>query len=158
VTIRSSVRYALLGIALAVAAAGVAAALVFSGDSEAATTKQYLARVAAVCSRYGPRLDEIRPPDASEPANVIDALERVAPLLKAQARDVRSLTPPRTLRDPVRRWLELQERRLAILDLALTEARRQDLLAMSVAYVDFMLSGAEPARIGRTIGIPQPPC
>ena len=26
------------------------------------------------------------------------------------------------------------------------------------AYVDFMLSGSEPARVGRAIGIPQPPC
>lgn len=157
-TIRSGWRYVLFGVALTLCAAGAVAVLAFAGDSEAATTKQYLSRIAAVCSRYGPQLDAIRPPDASEPANVIDALERVAPVLKAQARDVRSLRPPRTLRDPVRRWLDLQERRLAILDLALREARRQDLLAMSIAYVDFMLSGAEPARVGRAIGIPQPPC
>lgn len=157
-TIRSRWRYLVSGVALAAVVAGTGAVLVFSDDSEAATTKQYLSRIAAVCSRYGPQLDAIRPPDASEPANVIDALERVAPLLKAQARDVRSLRPPRALRDPVRHWLELQERRLAILDLALSEAERQDLLAMSVAYVDFMLAGSEPARIGRAIGIPQPPC
>lgn len=154
-----STRYVALGAALIAAAiAAVVASLVFAGESEAAPTRQYLSRVAAICSRYGPQLDGIRPPDPSEPANVADALERVTPLLEAQAQDVRAVIPPRPLREPVRHWIELQEQRLALLELALRRARQLDLTAMSVAYVDFMLSGAEPARLGRAIGIPQPPC
>lgn len=154
-------RRLVFGAALVATAVCVALGVVlaFTVDSEAAPTREeYLARVAAVCRVYGPRLDRIRPPDVSEPANVIEALERVTPLLKAQERDVRALTPPRALRGRVDRWLDLQERRLAILDRALRAARRQDFRTMSVAYVDFVLAGSDAARVGTAIGIPQPPC
>jgi hypothetical protein len=154
-------RQLLFGAGLLATAACVAivVVLVFTVESAAAPTREeYLARVASICRIYGPRLDRIRPPDVSEPANVIEALERVTPLLKAQERDVRALTPPRALRTRVDRWLDLQERRLAILDRALRAARRQDFRTMSVAYVDFVLAGSEAARLGTAIGIPQPPC
>lgn len=154
-------RHVLFGGALATTAAGVAASvvLVFTGDSIAAPTKgEYLAQVAAICRVYGPRLDRVRPPDVSEPGSVIAALRKVTPLLKAQERDVRALTPPRALRLRVVRWLELRAHRLAFLDVALRAARKQDFRTMSVAYVDFALSGSDAARIGRAIGIPRPPC
>ena len=103
---------------------------------------QYLAGVAAVCRVYGPKLDLIRPPDVAEPANVIDAVDRVLPLVTAQLRDVRALEPPEELRPKVERWLALQERRLGMLEKAQAAGRRAGLSARSsIAYVDFAARG-----------------
>lgn len=152
---------ALFGAACAALTVGVAltVALVFSADSRAEPTRaQYLARVAAICRVYGPRLDRIRPPDVAEPANVIAAVSRALPLVKAQEREVRRLRPPGNLRTELARWFELQDRRIGMLERALRAARRQDFRALSIAYVDFILAGPETAQLGSAIGIPHPPC
>ena len=154
-------RRALLAAVGAVLSAGLVAALVlvFSGDSRAEPTRaQYLARVATICRAYGPRLDKVRPPDVSEPANVIAAVTVVLPLIEAQESEVRRLRAPSELRTDLARWFALQDRRIAILQNVLREGRRQDFRAMSIAYVDFTLAGPEAARLGRSIGFPQPPC
>ncbi len=150
----------LLGVAAAAAAAGVAAViLVATASSHAEPTRaQYLAGVAAVCRDYGPRLDRIRPPDVAEPANVIDAVDRVLPLVTAQLRDVRAVEAPEELRPRIERWLALQERRLGKLEKAQAAGRRQDFRALGIAYVDFALAGSETGRLAREIGIPHPPC
>ena len=114
--------------------------------------------MAAICRVYGPRLDRIRPPDVAEPANVIDAVVRALPLARAQKREVSALEPPPELRARVRRWLDLQEPRLAMLEKTLRAARKQDFRALSVAYVDFVLAGPKVARLGTAIGVPHPPC
>lgn len=150
-----------LGVAGAAAAAGVATAaiLVATASSSTETTRaEYLAGVAAVCRLYGPRLDRIRPPDVAEPANVIDAVDRVLPLVEAQLRDVKALEPPDELRRRVDAWIALQERRLRKLERAQAAGRRQDFRALGVAYVDFALAGSETGRLAREIGVPHPPC
>jgi hypothetical protein len=154
-------RRTILGMAAAaVAAAGVAAVvLVTTASSHSDPTRgQYLAAVAAVCRVYGPRLDRIRPPDVAEPANVIVAVDRVLPLVKAQLRRVERLEPPGELRPRVSRWLALQQRRIGILEKAQAAGRAQDFRTMSVAYVDFLLAGRETGSLGKAIGIPHPPC
>jgi hypothetical protein len=154
-------RRTLLGVASAAVTAGVAIAviLVATASSHAEPTRaQYLAGVAAICRVYGPRLDRIRPPDVAEPANVIAAVDRVLPIVRAQLRRVKTLEPPDELRPRVERWLGLQERRLGMLEKAHAAGRRQDFRTLSVAYVDFWLAGSETGRLGRAIGIPHPPC
>ena len=154
-------RRTLLGVAVAAVTGAVAIAvvLVTTASSRAEPTRaQYLAGVAAVCRDYGPRLDRIRPPDVAEPANVIDAVDRVLPLVRAQLRDVRALEPPAELRGRVQRWLALQQRRLGKLEKAQAAGRRQDFRALGIAYVDFALAGSETGRIAREIGVPHPPC
>lgn len=154
-------RHALVGAACAVLTAGAAAVLllVFSADSRAEPTRaQYFARVAAICRVYGPRLDRIRPPDVAEPANVIAAVGRALPLVRAQEREVRQLRAPKELRTRLARWFDLQDRRIGMLETARRAARRQDFRALSIAYVDFVLAGSETARLGTAIGIPHPPC
>jgi hypothetical protein len=154
-------RRIVVGAACALVSVGMAATLVlvFSPSSRAGPTRaQYLARVASVCRIYGPRLDRIRPPDVAEPANVIDAVERALPLVRAQTREVRALEPPPELRTGLERWFVLQDGRLAMLERALRAARKQDFRALGVAYVDFMLAGPKVARLGSALGIPHPPC
>jgi hypothetical protein len=154
-------RRALLGTACAIAAAGAAAVFVlfFSASSRAEPTKaQYVAQVAEICRVYGPQLDEIRPPDVAEPANVIAAVEAALPLVTAQEREVKALEAPPELRTKLARWFRLQDQRIGMLERALRAARRQDFRALSVAYVDFILAGPEIARLGSAIGIPHPPC
>lgn len=154
-------RRALLGAACAVLAAGVAATvvLVFTASSRAEPTQaQYLARVAEICRVYGPQLDRIRPPDVAEPANVIDAVTRALPLVKAQQSEVQALEAPPELQARLAQWFTLQNRRLGMLETALRAAQRQDFRALSVAYVDFILAGPKSARLGTAIGIPHPPC
>jgi hypothetical protein len=154
-------RHALLGSACAIVAAGVAAVFVlfFSASSRAEPTKaQYFVEVAEICRVYGPQLDQIRPPDVAEPANVIAALERALPLIAAQEREVKALEAPPELRVELARWFRLQDRRIGMLERAMRAARRQDFRALSVAYVDFTLAGPETAELGSAIGIPHPPC
>jgi hypothetical protein len=154
-------RRIVLGAAAAAAAAGVATAaiLVATAHSSAEPTRaEYLAGVADICRVYGPKLDRIRPPDVAEPANVIDAVNRVLPLVRAQLRRVRALAPPDELRPRVERWLALQERRIGMLEKADAAGRRQDFRALGIAYVDFLLAGSATARLGQAIGIPHPPC
>jgi hypothetical protein len=154
-------RHVLLGAACAVAAAGAAVAvlLVFSADSSAEPTQaQFFARVAAICRVYGPQLDEIRPPDVSGPGDVVEAVSLALPLLKAQERAVRALQAPAQLRTRLARWFDLLDRRIGLLEKALRAGRAQDFRTMGVAYIGFTLAGPETARLGRTIGIPHPPC
>ena len=154
-------RRTLLGVAAVavIAAVAVAVILVTTASSHSEPTRaEYLAGIAAVCRVYGPRLDRIRPPDVAEPANVIDAVERVLPLITAQLRDVKALEPPAGLRPRVERWIALEERRLGKLERARAAGRRQDFRALGVAYVDFALAGRETGRLAREIGVPHPPC
>jgi hypothetical protein len=154
-------RRALVGAVCAVVVAGVATAVVLvttAHSSSEPTRAQYLAGVAAICRVFGPKLDVIRPPDVAEPANVIEAVDRVLPLVTAQLRRVKALEPPEELRPKVERWLTLQERRLAMLEKAQAAGRQQDFRTMSVAYVDFLLAGSKTGGLGKAIGIPHPPC
>jgi hypothetical protein len=153
-------RRTLLAVAAAVVAAGMVAVIVVASarSHDEPTRAQYLAAVAAICRAYGPKLDTIRPPDVAEPANVIDAVDRVLPILTAQLRRVVALEPPETLRPKVDRWLALQDRRLGILEKAQAAGQRQDFRTLSVEYVDFALAGTETGRLARELGIPHPPC
>jgi hypothetical protein len=150
-----------IGVACALLAAGVTAAIVlaFSPTSSAEPTRaRFLADVAAICRVYGPKLDRIRPPDVAEPANVIAAINRVLPLVTAQQRRVRSLDAPPELRSDLARWFRLQDRRIGMLEKAVAAGKRQDFRTMSVAYVDFALAGSATGKLGRAIGLPHPPC
>jgi hypothetical protein len=149
-----------LGLAAAAVAAGIVAVVLVAtaSSSDEPTQEQYLEAVAAICREYGPKLDTIRPPDVAEPANVIDAVDRVLPIVKAQLRRVSALEPPEELRDTVEKWLGLQERRLDILVQAQAAGRRQDFRTLSVKYVDFALAGRETGELGEAIGISHPPC
>ena len=153
-------RRTLLGVAAAAVATGVVAVILVASasSSDEPTRAQYLAGVAAVCRVYGPKLDKIRPPDVAEPANVIEAVDRVLPLVTAQLRRVKALEPPEELEPKVGRWLALQDRRLGMLEKAQAAGRQQDFRTMSVAYVDFLLAGSKTGGLGKAIGIPHPPC
>ena len=153
-------RRMLLGVAAAAVAAGVVAVILVAtaSSSDEPTRAQYLARRRRRLPGLRPEARQIRPPDVAEPANVIDAVDRVLPLVRAQLRDVRALEPPEELRRRVERWLALQERRLGKLEKAQAAGRRQDFRALGIAYVDFALAGSETGRLAREIGIPHPPC
>ena len=154
-------RRALVGVAGAVLVAGGATAIVLvtaAHSSPERTRAQYLADVAVICRVFGPKLDVIRPPDVAEPANVIAAVDRVLPVVKAQLGRVKRLEPPPSLRTKVERWLVLQDERLGLLEKARAAGRRQDFRALGIAYVDFLLAGRKTSGLGRSIGIPHPPC
>jgi hypothetical protein len=154
--------YVSLGAACALLASGVGVGIVltFTSTSAAAppTKRAYFAKVAAICRAYGPKLDHITPPDIAEPANVIEAMKKVLPLIKGETDAVKALTPPTVLRTKMREWIDLHDRRVAKLEEALAAAKKLDLRTMSVAYVDFILKAPKAAKLGGQIGIPSPPC
>jgi hypothetical protein len=154
-----------LGTACAVLAAAIAAGLVLafgSGTSAAAPTKsEYFARVAAICRFYGPKLDKIPPPyDVTIPALITRSVTKVEPLLRAEARDMRRLKPPRELREQLAEWNRLNEQSIAKLGEALRAAKAEkiDLRGIQVAYVSFVVIGAKAQQLGKAIGFPSPPC
>jgi hypothetical protein len=150
------------GVCAAVAAAVVIViVLVFgSGSSQAAPTKaEYFDRVAAICRKYGPKLDKIPPPiDLSIPSQLSDSAEKALPVLRAESDAVRRLAPPRELRAKLARWIKLNDRSIAKLAATLPAARQKNLQAVQVAYVQFVIIGAKAQHLGRSIGFPSPPC
>jgi hypothetical protein len=147
------------GCVLVVAAVAAGLVLIFSGTSEAAPTKaEYLARVAAICRVYGPKLDNVPAADIAEPGNVIESVSRALPIVKAETRAVRALEAPVELRAKLAQWFELHDRSIAKLEAALRAARKLDLRALIVAYGQFIVQGPKAERLGATIGIPHPPC
>ena len=145
-----------------VISAGVAAALVlvFTSNSVAAPTKpEYFAKVAAICSTYGPKLDKVPPPaDLGIPSELAVAARQVLPVLRAEAEAVRRLQPPRELRAMLRRWSRLNDQSISKLDETLLAARETNLLGVQIAYVQFLVTGAKAQHLGRSIGFPSPPC
>src|SRR5262249_4511231 len=128
--------------------------------SEAAPTKsEYFARIAAICRLYGPKLDKVPPPiDITIPSEITASVRRVEPVLRAEAKAVSRLKPPRELRSQLERWNKLNQESISKLAVALRAARRIDLTGIQVAYVQFIVTGAKAQQLGHTIGFPSPPC
>jgi hypothetical protein len=151
-----------LGAACAVVAGGTAAAIVFAAGStaQAAPSKaEYLAKVAAICRVYGPKLDRVPPPgDIAIPGEIVTSVEKALPILTAESKAVRALRSPTVLKAKLARWHELNDRSLENLKRALQLAREPDLSGMGVAYVKFMLTGSKAEKVGKSIGFPRPPC
>lgn len=155
--------YAALGAACALVTGGVAAGLVltFSGSpATAAPTKaQYFSQVAAICRKYGPKLDKIPPPiDVSIPSELLVAARKALPVLKAEANEVRHLVPPRQLRSKLTRWIKLNDASISELAKTLPAAKQLNLTAVQVAYVSYVVKGAKAQHLGKSIGFPSPPC
>jgi hypothetical protein len=154
--------YAILGASCTAVAVGVAAlvVLVSSGTSQAAPTKaEYFRKVVAICRFYGPKLDKIAPPvDISIPSEIITAVTKVLPLLRAESADVRRLEPPRELRAKLSRWTQLNDSSISKLVVVPRAARQKNLQAVQTAYVQFVVIGAKAQHLGKSIGFPSPPC
>jgi hypothetical protein len=151
-----------LGLGCGAAAAAIAAAIVLvAGSASAAppTRAEYLARVAAVCRIYGPKLDKVPPPgDIGIPGEVLTAVEKALPILEAQRNAVNALRSPTELEKQIAQWKRLDDRSLGHLEEALRAARVPDLSTMGVAYVEFLKDGLSAEKIGKKIGFPHPPC
>ena len=145
------------GCALAVGGLAVGLVLAFgNSSSQAAPSKaEYFARVAKICGVYGPKLDQIPPPnDVTIPGEVVTPLSRAIPLIRAETKEVQALVPPRELADKIRRWLELKARVIAALDDTLAKAEAPDIAGTAVAYIRFEKLARETSRAGAAIGFP----
>jgi hypothetical protein len=151
-----------LGAACTVVAGGTAAAIVLAVGSpaEAAPTRaEYLAKVAAICRVYGPKLDRVPPPgDIAIPGEIVTSVEKALPILVAESNAVRRLRSPAALQAKLERWHELNKQSLDNLKRALRLARVPDLGDMGVAYVRYILVGSKAEKVGKSIGFPRPPC
>jgi hypothetical protein len=156
--LRLGLACAALAVALAVAVGIVLVAN--TGSSKAAPTRaEYLSNVAAICRKYGPKLDKIPPPiDVTIPSEITESVRKVEPILRAEAEAVRRLEPPRELRATLAQWNELNRRSIAKLGVALRAAEKTDLRGIQVAYVEFVVIGAKAQKLGHAIGFPSPPC
>jgi hypothetical protein len=151
-----------VGLGCAGLAAAVAGGVVLLAGGAAAappTKAQYLARVAAVCRIYGPKLDKVPPPgDIGIPGEVLTSVTKAFPILKAERDAVHALRSPRALAAKIARWKKLDDEALGHLAVALKAARVPDLSTMGVAYVEYLKAGVQAEKIGKTIGFPRPPC
>jgi hypothetical protein len=150
--------YALL-VAVLVAAGALAAGLVLAfggGHSHAAndpTPAAYLTSVAAICTRYGHRLDEI--PPAIDPAIQGDAkasIDAALPLLRAQTRAIRALPRPAALRAKLERFFALNDRSIRALERGLAAIRVNDVPKLSRALTDFSHARDGAKDLAREIG------
>jgi hypothetical protein len=156
-------RHLRVGLACVAIAVSVAVAIVLvanTGSSKAGPTRaEYLSNVAAICRKYGPKLDKIPPPiDVSIPSEITESVRKVEPILRAEAEAVSRLEPPQELRKQIAQWNELNQRSIAKLGEALRAAEKTDLRGIQVAYVEFVVTGAKAQKVGHAIGFPSPPC
>jgi len=155
--------YAALGTVCTLVAVAIATGVVLvfgSGSSTAAPTKaEYFSKVAAICRKYGPKLDKIPPPiDVSIPSELWTSAEKVLPILRAEADAVRRLAPPKELRAKLTRWIKLNDQSIAKLAATLPAAREKNFQAVQTNYVAFIIKGAKAQHLGKSIGFPRPPC
>ena len=150
-------RYRVALVAAALVAAGALAAgivLASAGGKHARPGRaEYLARVEAICQRYGRQLDRIPPPaDIAIYGEVLEPVRTALPVLKAQEREIRRLKTPRELEDRLARFFALSERSIAGLELTLRGIRAQDLGVMGRGELQFARARDEAKVIARRIG------
>jgi hypothetical protein len=140
-------------------AGGIATGIVlaFTDSSKAAPTKaEYFARVAAICSFYGPKLDRISPPhDIAIPGEVAGPVRLALPLIVAETREVRALRPPKELTRQVEQWLVLKDRAIATLKRTLREALIPDIRQMGPDWLLFVAQIEAAAKAGGKVGFPK---
>jgi hypothetical protein len=145
-----------LAAAALVVAASTAAIVVVVGSGSggnALTRGEYLARVGAICQKYGRRLDKIPPPtDPASPGAVFESINGALPILREQARRVRALDPPRELRRQLDPFFTLTARALDALDRARKDAHDRALVPMVQAISAFETNRNQAKRIARSIG------
>jgi hypothetical protein len=149
----------LVGAACVLVAGGIAGgiALAFSGSSEAAPTKaEYFARVAAICSVYGPKLDRVAPPtDIAIPGEIAEPIKEVLPLVRAETREVRALRPPKELGAKVEHWLALEARAITTLERTLREALIPDIRLMGPDWLRYRDQADVAGKAGEETGFPR---
>ena len=149
----------LLGAACLLVAGGVAAVivLVFSDSSTAASSKaEYFARVADICGFYGTQLSGIRPPaDFAVPGEVAEPIRQALPLMLAETRGLRALTPPRELAARVEHWLALRDRAIAELKRTLHDANLPDIRLLGPDWLRFLDRNSDARRAAAAIGLPR---
>jgi hypothetical protein len=141
-------------VVLALVAAGgtVVAARAFTTD-EGPTRSEYVARVDAICARYGARLDQVPPPgDLSSPGAIVESLQGALPILREQEEAIRALPAPRALDADLAELFRLTDRSLEELQNALDAALERALFPMATALTRFGDVRNEAKVISRRIG------
>jgi len=137
-----------------VAAAGLLTACAHTKAAPAPARKDYLARVSSVCRTYARRLERIPAPAAPTAyGDVIESVGRVVPLLRAQERAMRAVTPPPALEPRLRRLFALNRGSIAELEHALAAARRRDAGGVATRLVRFSSTRDRVHRLALAIGI-----
>jgi hypothetical protein len=149
----------LASLAAIVVAGGVAAVLVLAfgnSSSQAAPTKaEYFRSVAKICGVYGPKLDQITPPqDVTIPGEVVTSLSRAIPIIEAETKAVRALALPHELAGRIRSWLALKDRTLAALKDALHQAEEPNIAGTAAAYIHFEQLARQTSKAGHEVGFP----
>ncbi len=149
----------LVSLAAILVAGGLAAGLVLAfgnSSSQAAPTRAaYFRSVAKVCGVYGPKLDQITPPqDVTLPGEVVTSLSRAIPVIEAETKAVRSLRLPRRIDGEIKHWLALKDRTLAALKDALHQAQEPNIAGTAAAYIHFEQLARETSKVGHEIGFP----
>jgi len=117
------------------------------------TREAFLEQVHAVCTDYGARLDEVRPPvDLSSPGAVYESLGAALPLLREQAAAVRALGAPPAVREDLDEFFMLTDRSLVELEEAYAQAGARELFLMATALTRFEEVRDDAKAIAKRIG------
>jgi hypothetical protein len=139
-----------------VVALGVAAGLALTTTSHGAkppARSVYLARVRAICSEYGPKLDRIPPiQDPTLLGNVLESANAALPILREQAHRIRELTTPVALRPSIDRFFSLTDRSIDTLQAVRDAAKAMDVGHVSTGLIRFGKETTAAKRVGRRIG------
>lgn len=147
----TSLGFGLLLLVVAGAAAAGVVVVGARGDSGLSRT-EYIARVNDVCAVYGARLDEIRPPDVTIPADVVETVGAALPIVAEEYARVREIPVPRELRRQVGRFLSLSDDSVARLREVLRWAYRRNVGQTGLALFRFEDVRNEAQVLGRRIG------
>ncbi len=145
-----------IGIALSLIVSAVAAGVVLAhrATHDAPMTRaQYLAAANAICARYSKVLDTIPPPnDPAAPGAVYESIGLALPVLRAQAKEVRKLVPPRELESRVTHFFLLTTASFEHLARAGRQAGRRELFPMVQSLAAFERAREAAKRARRSVG------
>ena len=148
-------RYELAAASALAAGLGVGLWLGLSGGGKAQPTRAaYLADVSAVCRSYARRVERVpAPADPAAYGDVIDSLERVVPLLRAQEAAMRAVRAPDGLTPRLERLFALNRSSIAELEQALAAARRRNAGGVATRLVRFATIRDHVHRLALALGI-----
>jgi hypothetical protein len=112
---------------------------------------EYAARADAICAKYKRKLDAL--PKPASPADVATFAASALPLVRAEARELRTLRPPKEERDLAARWQRSNDEVVRAVDGLREAAASEDANRITAALATAQTVGGRSTTLSRALGM-----
>ncbi len=121
------------------------------GADERLSREEYAKRADAICAEYDRRIERLEDPRSV--AELARLAEEALPIAREGVRRLRALEPPAELRADVRRWLERNDRNVAMIEALRDAARAGQTTRVRQIASEATENEEEADRLARRIGL-----